>query len=218
MFLGHFGVGLALKRVAPRTSLGTATAAAQWLDLMWPIFLLVGLEHVRIDPGNTVVTPLDFYDYPWSHSLLMALVWGAVFGGLYLAVTHRRQASLWLGAAVLSHWALDWIVHRPDLPLTPWGAARAGLGLWNSVPATVVLEFGVFGAGVWLYTRSTRPRDRIGSVGFWLYILVLAGIYCANLFGSPPPDARTLALVALAVWLFPVWAAWCDRHRTLVHD
>src|ERR1022692_770034 len=137
MFLGHYAAALAVKRAAPRTSLGTLTAAAQWPDLIWPIFLLAGWESVRLDPGNTAFTPLAFDRYPISHSLTAALGWGAILGGLYAWNTGRRQAGMWIGLTVFSHWVLDWIAHRADLQVAPFVALRTGLGLWNSVPATV---------------------------------------------------------------------------------
>jgi membrane-bound metal-dependent hydrolase YbcI (DUF457 family) len=214
MFLGHFAVGLALKRVAPRTSLGALTAAAEWLDLLWPILLLLGWERVRIEPGNTALTPLAFDSYPISHSLAMAAAWGILLGGLYLLRTGRPGAALWIGVAVVSHWVLDWITHRPDLPLLPGYPTKVGLALWNSIPATVVVESTMFAAGVWIYVRTTRACDRMGSINFWVYVLALATIYVANLVGPPPPNPRAVAIVTLGLWAVPLWAAWIDRHRT----
>jgi membrane-bound metal-dependent hydrolase YbcI (DUF457 family) len=214
MFLGHFAVGLALKRLAPRTSLGVLTAAAEWLDLLWPILLLVGWERVRIEPGNTALTPLAFDSYPISHSLAMSVVWGMLFGGLYLVRTRRPLAAIWIGVAVVSHWVLDWITHRPDLPLFPGSPTKVGLGLWNSIPATVVVESAMFAAGVWIYVRTTRARDRMGSINLWLYVMTLAAIFVGNLVGPPPPNPRAVAIVTLGLWVVPFWAAWIDRHRT----
>jgi len=215
MFIGHFAVGFALKRASPRTSLGWFIAAAQLLDLLWPCFLLLGWERVRIDPGNTPMTPLAFDSYPYSHSLLMACVWAVVLSALYFSRTHLRTAALWIGAAVVSHWVLDFITHRPDLPLTPWSSARVGLGLWYSVAATIVVELAMFAAALWIYVRTTRARDAIGRAAFWAFVLFLIVAYVANIAGPPPPDVRSLAVVALAVWLFPFWSAWFDRHRTV---
>jgi membrane-bound metal-dependent hydrolase YbcI (DUF457 family) len=224
MFIGHFGVGFALKRVAPRTSLGVLIAAPQVLDLLWPWFLLLGWERVRIDPGNTAVTPLAFDSYPISHSLLMAAVWGLALALLYIqfgkangtgaGATYRRRVAVWLAIAVVSHWVFDWITHRPDMPIVPWSDTKVGLGLWNSVPGTVIVEAVIYAAGVWIYARTTRARDRMGAINFWIYVVVLAAIYAGNLLGPPPPDPRSLALVAIGLWLFPLWAAWVDRHRS----
>lgn len=213
MFLGHYAVALGAKPFAPRTSLGTLAAAAVALDLIWPLLVLAGIERVRIVPGATAFTPLDFEFYPWSHSLLMALAWAALFGALYLAVRRDRCGALVVAALVASHWALDVLVHRPDLPLLPGGGVRIGLGLWNSVPASVALELGLFALGAWLYERASRARDTIGRRA-WVALLAAALlIFAGNAFGPPPPDARAIAWTGLAQWLFVAWAAWIDHHR-----
>ena len=166
MFIGHFGIALAAKRAAPRTSLGVLVAAAQLLDLIWPPLVLAGIEKVRIEPGNTRFTPLDFESYPWSHSLLMAALWSIVAAAAYWAAKRYRRGALVIGLAVFSHWLLDFITHRPDLPLYPGSRVYAGLGLWNSVPATIIVEGAIFALGVWLYAASTRSKDKYGSGGF----------------------------------------------------
>ena len=216
MFIGHFAVGFALKRVAPRTSLGILTAASQTLDLLWPLFLLLGWERVRIDPGNTAFTPLAFDSYPISHSLVMAIVWGAVFALVYFVRTRLRTAAIWIAIAVVSHWVLDWITHRPDMPIAPWSDVKLGLGLWNSIPATIIAESAMFAAGVWIYARTTQARDRMGRANFWAYVVALAVIYLSNVLSPPPPDAHTLAFFALGLWLLPAWAASFDRHRAVL--
>lgn len=213
MFLGHFGVALAAKKVAPGVSLGTTIFAAEFLDAVWPLFLIAGVEHVAIVPGITRMSPLDLTDYPWSHSLAMALAWSALFALAYYALRRRRAYALWLGALVASHWLLDWIVHRPDLPLAPGAQGRYGLGLWNSLPATLAVELGIFGAGVALYAASTRPVDRTGRIAFWLLAATLAAAWVGAAFGPPPPSVPVLAYSALAGYLFMAWGWWADRHR-----
>jgi membrane-bound metal-dependent hydrolase YbcI (DUF457 family) len=214
MFIGHWGVGLALKRAAPTTSLGILLVASQFLDLLWPMFVLAGWERVRIDPGNTAFTPLDFESYPLTHSLLLSCVWAALVAGVYYLATRRGRVAGWLAVGVVSHWVLDFITHRPDLPLTPGaGSARVGLGLWNSIPGTLVVETAIFAAGVVLYARTTRARDRIGSIGFAAFVIVLLLIYAANLLGPPPPSAKGIGVAGLLLWLFPLWGWWFDRHR-----
>ena len=213
MFIGHFAVALAARRAAPRTSLGWLFAACQLSDLIWPVLLLAGVESAHIEPGNTAVTPLAFDHYPWSHSLLMTIAWGIVLGGIYLGLRGDRRAALVLAAVVVSHWVLDWISHRPDLPLTPWGDTRVGLGLWNSVIATVVVEGLLFAIGVRMYSRFTAPRDRTGRVAWVSLVLFLALIYVANIFGPPPTSMTAVAVSALAIWLLVWWAAWADGHR-----
>ena len=145
MFIGHFAVGFAAKRFAPRSSEAVLLAAPVLADMLWPVFLLLGWEQVRIDPGNTRYTPLDFVSYPWSHSLLMLCVWATVFGGTYYAITRYRAGAIAIWIGVVSHWVLDWVTHRPDMPLYP-GGALYGLGLWNSIAGTMGVEFLMFAA------------------------------------------------------------------------
>ena len=211
MFLGHFAVGLAMKRVAPRTSLGVLVTAPQLLDLLWPLFLMAGLERVRIDPGNTAVTPLAFDSYPYSHSLLMAVVWAALFAWSF--ARRDRVLAPWLAGAVVSHWVLDWITHRPDMPLLPGAGPKLGLGLWNSVSGTTAVEGAMLAAALWVYVRTTRARDGVGRWAFVIWMTTLVAIFVGNLVGPPPPDVQTLTVAALGLWVFPVWAWWFDRHR-----
>jgi uncharacterized membrane protein YhaH (DUF805 family) len=212
VFLGHFGVGFGAKAAAPKTSLGTLFLAAQFVDLLWPTFLLLGVEHARIDPGATVVTPLDFTDYPWSHSLIAGIGWGLLFAAVYFLVRRYRAGAIVAGAAVLSHWLLDLVVHRPDLPLL-FSGPKVGLGLWNSLPATLLVELAIFLGGLAVYVRTTRPRDRTGTIALWLLVGFLAAVYLANVFGPPPPDIRAVAIAGQAQWLLIAWGYWIDRHR-----
>ncbi|HEV8238495.1 MAG TPA: hypothetical protein VGS57_03925 [Thermoanaerobaculia bacterium] len=214
MFLGHFAVGLAAKRVAPRVSLGTLFAAAQLADLLWPVFLLVHAEHVLIRPGATAATPLVFTSYPYSHSLAALAVWAALFAAGYAAIRrHGWTAPLVLFALVLSHWVLDWVMHVPDLPLTLTGPARLGLGVWRSLPLTLALELLTFAAGTVIYLRATAPRDRIGRIGLYALLTLLLLIYFASVFGPPPPSDRAIAWSGIGMWLLVAWGAWVDRHR-----
>jgi hypothetical protein len=212
MFIGHFGVALAAKRLAPRTSLGLLVFAAAFLDLIWPIFLLLGFEHVRVVPGITKVQPFDFYDYPFSHSLTMTLRWALAVGLIYFLVRRYVRGAWVLAALVISHWVLDFVVHRPDLPLWP-GGPKLGLGLWNSWPGSISAELLLFGVGIYFYLRATRARDRVGAWAVWSLIALLSLGWLATLFGPPPPDTHQLAIGALAIWITVPWAAWADAHR-----
>ena len=218
MFIGHFGVAFAAKKVAPETSLGTLILAAQFLDFLWPFFLLLGIEHVRIAPGITRVSPLDFTDYPISHSLLMAIVWALVLGAMYYALRRNMRSAWVVGAAVLSHWVLDFIVHRPDLQLYPGGSARVGLGLWNSWMATIAAEVFCFGAGLWIYLSCTRARDNAGRYGFWALAAFLFFGWLSTLFAGAPPGVTALAWGGMAMWLVAPWGWWADSHRAIAHS
>ncbi len=216
MFLGHYGVAFAAKRVAPRTSLGALSFAAQFLDELWPILLLLGVEHVKIVPGLMAASPMDFTSYPYSHSLLMAIVWGILIGGAYYLLRRYGRGAWIIGALVVSHWFLDVPMHRADLPLWPGASSpKVGWGLWNSIPVTYVIELAIYVIGIAVYLRATRARDRIGSWGLWTYILVLAILFVAS-NGSPPPSERALAWTASGIWLFVPWAWWVDKHRDYV--
>jgi hypothetical protein len=216
MFLGHMAVGLAAKGMEPRPSLATWFMAVQLVDLVWPAMLLAGLEHVRIAPGITAFTPLDFYDYPITHSLIGGIGWAAIFGGLWLAgargatpaTVSRSRTAVLLSLGVLSHWVLDAVSHRPDVPVLPHGPF-VGLGLWNSIPATLGVELTMFAAGLVIYLRRGAPGTR--RLSFWLLIAFLVVVYFGAAFGPPPPDVHTLAVSALAAWLLVPWAWWADR-------
>jgi len=190
--------------------------AAQFLDLLWPIFLLLGWERVAIDPGNTAVTPLDFVRYPLSHSFLAALGWASLFSAAYIWLTKNKSGALWLWALVLSHWLLDAVTHRPDLPWYPGSRTLVGLGLWNSRPATLVVETMIFFWGATVYHRTTIPKDRAGMIGFSTLIWFLFFVYLSNLFGPPPPDAHTVAILGLSQWMLILGCRWIDRHRSTV--
>lgn len=216
MLLGHFAVGLAGKRFAPRASLATLLFAAMFLDFLWPLFLLFGWEHVRVEPGITAMTPLAFTHYPWSHSLHMTLFWSGLVGIIFRAITRDSHGAVWVGCAVASHWVLDFVTHAPDLPLWPTGP-KVGLGLWNSIAATVIIELLMFIAGLWLYLRVTRPRGRRGRLSLWLMVVALTVLYFGNLRPIPAGvSERTIGLMGLALWLFLPWAWWIESTRRTV--
>lgn len=217
MFIGHFGVGLGAKKAAPSISLGTLFLAAQFLDLLWPTFLLLGWEHVEIQPGITKMTPLNFTHYPISHSLLMACVWGLVIGLAFFLIKRKFQRAIILGLCVVSHWVLDFVVHRPDLPLYPGNSSLVGLGLWNNVPLEIVIEGLIFFTGLLLYLQATTSKNKVGTYGFWAMIIFLIIIHIGNLFGSPPPSATAIAWVGESQWLVVIWAYWVDHNRSAKH-
>ena len=215
MFLGHQGLALAAKRIAPKTSFGTLFLATQFADCLWPIFLILGWEHVRIAPGITRMTPLDFTSYPWSHSLLLDAIWAVSFGAVYFALRRYNIGAWVLAAGVLSHWLLDWISHRPDMPLSPWSQQKYGLGLWNSVFGTVAAELLLFFGGLFLYLKGTKAKDRTGTYALWGFVVLMVVIWLVAVFGPPPPSENALKFSGLSIWLVVAWAYWIDRHREL---
>lgn len=214
MFIGHFAVGFAAKRAVPRASLAVLFAAAQFADLLWPVLVAIGAETVRIAPGTTAFTPLDFVSYPWSHSLVMLVIWGVAFGAVTRPRGNSATALFVIVALVVSHWILDFITHRPDMPLYP-GGPTYGLGLWNSVGATLIVELAMFAAGVAVYTRSTRALDATGKWSFFVFVLFLLLVYGANIIGGPPPSVTAVWVAGLLGGvLLMVWSWWFDRHRS----
>ena len=213
MFIGHFALGFAAKRVAPRVSLPVLFLAAQLADVIWPVLLLSGLETVRIAPGITVVTPLDFISYPYSHSLLTLAVVGIALGAVCARIAGGRTTFVVVAGLVVSHWLLDFVSHRPDMPLYP-GSAKYGLSLWNSLPATLAVELVMFAAGVWIYSAATAPRDGIGRWSLVAMAAFLVAVYAGNLAGGPPPSVTAIEIAGIAgAVLIVVWSWWTDRHR-----
>jgi hypothetical protein len=214
MFIGHFAVGFAAKRFAPRASLGWLIAAALFLDLVWPLLVLAGIETVRIDPGNTAFTPLDFVYYPWSHSAVMTVVWAALVAGAFQWKVGYWRGTVAIAAGVASHWLLDAVSHRPDMPLAPGLQTKVGLGLWNHIAATAAVEIAMLLVALALYARATRPSNPAGQYGYWSFVGLLAFLYAGAIHGEPPPNVTVLLLTALSAWLAVWWAAWLDRNRT----
>jgi len=214
MFVGHYAVGLAAKRFAPAVSIGTCFLAAQLADLIWPNLVLAGIEILEIDPGNTAMTPLNFVSYPYSHSLVALSVWAVLMAVLYrLTRGLRPVAMITVAGLVLSHWVLDVVSHRPDMPLTLGGSTLLGLGLWSSVPATLLVETLMLAIGVTLYSQQTSPRDRVGTWALYGLVAFLLVVMVANALGPPPPSVAAVAWSAQAMWLLVAWGYWIDRHR-----
>jgi hypothetical protein len=214
MFIGHYALAFGAKKIAPAMSLGTLFLACQFADLLWPTLVALGIEVVEIDPGNTLVTPLNFVRYPYSHSFVMLVLWSGLFALTYRAIRGWHPVAIaTIAALVFSHYVLDVISHRPDMPITVSGARRIGFGLWNHPGATLAVELAIFSAGLTLYLSVTRARDAIGRIGFWALAGVLVAIYVAALYGPPPPSVAAVSASGHLLWLFVIWAYWVDRHR-----
>jgi membrane-bound metal-dependent hydrolase YbcI (DUF457 family) len=213
MFIGHFGTGLAAKKIYEKPSLGTLFFAAQFVDLLWPLFILMGIEKVKIEPGNTVFTPLNFVYYPYSHSLLAAIFWALLFGAIYYLFKKNFKTSLLLGVLVVGHWVLDFLSHRADLPLVPWSDYKVGLGLWNSLPFTIIVEGLIFCTGAWFYISYAKAKNKTGFYRIWGLLIFLVVIYINNIFASPPPAEATIGWVGLSQWLIIAWGYWIDKKR-----
>ena len=211
MFIGHFAAGMMAKKVQPSISLGTLFLAAQFLDLLWPTLLLLDVEHVAIAPGISKVTPLDFTDYPISHSLLIVIGWSLIFSVVYYLISKNRTGSILLGTLVLSHWILDLVVHIPDLPLYPGDSPKVGLGLWNSTLLTNLAEGVIFISGIWIYLKTKKELSQKVNAWFWSLVVFLLIIHVINFIGPPPPSVNAIAWAGHLQWLFVPWAWWADR-------
>ena len=213
MFIGHFGAGFAGKKFSKSASLGTYLMAAQWIDLIWPIFVLLGIEKVEIEPGISSVTPLDFTYYPFTHSLFGVLIWAVLFGIVYFLIKKNTRIAIILGLLVLSHWVLDLFVHIPDLPIFPGLDIKVGFGLWNSFAATLIIEGLVFTIGLYLYLKFTKAKNKTGTFALWGLVVFLVAIYISNLLGPPPESTEAIGIVGNAQWLIILWGYWIDKNR-----
>ncbi len=218
MMIGHYGVALALKRAEPKLSLGTLFLAVQLVDVLWGAFVLLGWERVSVSPGFTAVSPFQFVSFPLSHSLAAGVGWGIVAAGLFYSwptrdTSRHARAALLVGLAVLSHWPLDVIVHVPDLPLAGDASTKVGLALWDSLPATLAAELGVFAVGLALFLTAHRSKRRPFRVGRLAVLFgVLALVTVGAVFGPPPPSGTVAAVGALVMLPgLALLAGWADR-------
>jgi len=200
MFTGHLAVGLIGKRIEPGISLGAFTFAALLADLILFPLLMAGAESVS--------------DIGYSHSLLMDAVWAALLAAAYYLWRRYRRGAWLLFAAVLSHWVLDVISHRPDMPLAPGTPWRIGLGLWNSFPATLAVEGGLWLIAIVAYVRASRAKTWVGVYVFWLGIALSTLLWLGNIRAGMDPDPIRAGIGGLAVFsILIAWACWMNRAR-----
>jgi hypothetical protein len=215
MFVGHYGPAFALKRVAPETSMLGLGIGVQLVDIAWAIFIFTGIEQVRIIPGFTESNSLDLHYIPYTHGLISALLWSLAGGLVAWLVAKRASPRIFVAIAlsIASHWILDLLMHRPDLPI--YGdSMKVGLGLWNYRWPAFIAEIIVLGAGLLYYARGSRPKDAIGRFGPIAMFVALTGTQLFNLLVSPtstPVDTAAGALISFVV--IPVVMAFVDRHR-----
>ena len=204
MFVGHYGVSFATKKVDASIPLWVLFLAVQWLDVVWAPLVLLGIEKVRIVPGFTATNPLDLYYMPYTHSLVAALVWSAAAAGAYhLLRRTTTRTSFLVGLAVFSHWILDFVVHRPDLPLYD-NTAKVGLGLWDHRALAFGLEAALLLGGMAAFLRA-RPTRRSAIIMFGG---VMLGVHAYVFFGPPPTSpaaAASTALAAYGIFALVIW-------------
>ncbi len=220
MFVGHFSAGLLAKRAAPGLSLGTAVFAAILADIMGPLLVMAGVERIEFGSGRGAANYYHAIDVAFSHSLVTTLVWAVILAGLYLLTRRDRQGNRFsaalLIAAVVSHWVLDVVSHRPDMPLAPGVSTVLGLGLWGSVGATVVVEGGLWLAALFVYVRASRSVSSAGRWVFWSGAFILTLFWYNNIAGLPPSRPADAPMASLIFFLLATaWAYWMNRARRM---
>ena len=215
MFIGHFGLSFAAKKAAPQVSLGTLFIATQFVDILWPFLLVFDIEKVAIVPGYTKMNAFEFLYYPYTHSLFMGVVWGAVLGIIYWLIKRDKRGAIVVGFCVLSHWFLDLFVHVADLPLSPFGEYKAGFGLWNHVAIELIVETILFLTGTYIYATFTRAKNKVGKWGLWTLIILLLIITLSNTFGPTPPDSIMILFFSFVILMGLIISLsyWTDKNR-----
>lgn len=215
MFVGHYGPSFAIKGVQPAIPLWLLFIAVQLVDVGWSVLILLGIERARIVPGITASNPFDLYYMPYTHSLVAAVLWAVAAGvlGKYLLGLRKWAIAAWIGAAVFSHWVLDWLVHRPDLPLYD-DTMKVGLGIWNYPALALALEALLLFGGMFLYMRRTTAINVLGRFGPPAFGVVMIAIQSYVFFGPPPASVGQLAITALVSYIvFAAVIRWLDGQR-----
>jgi hypothetical protein len=223
MFAGHYGIAFGAKPAAKQVPLWVWFIAVQWLDVIWSLLVLAGIEKVRIVPGFTEANTLDLYYMPYTHGLPGAIVLSLIFGGVVgmFIKGNRGTTILLVAAASFSHWVLDLVVHVPDLPLYD-NSAKVGFGLWRNVALSFPLELIVLGLGAWLYARAAGFASTRGRYAFWGFVAVLAVLQVVANFGSAPSSPESMAITALGLYLglalLAAWVEWFAFNTAIAAD
>lgn len=218
MFLGHLALAFAAKRAAPRTSLGTLIFAALLPDVIWIALVFAGVERMRIPVGAgpaAAAAAIGVVSWPWSHSLLMVLLWATAAAAIHRARTGYRAGTLAVFALVASHWILEALTHRSDLPIAPGLSARVGAGLGAIPAAMIALHAAVFFVGLALYLDLTRPVRWEGRFGLLAMVAFACFLFLGSTSGAAPPGPRVLIATTMVTWAFIPWGGWVDRFRRI---
>jgi LexA-binding, inner membrane-associated putative hydrolase len=221
MLVGHLAVGMVAKRVEPKISLGTLVLAAMLVDFLWCVFMVAGIDQVQFKPGRGAANYFVPINIAMSHSLLTTVIGASVLAGAYFLRRRYPRGAWVIFAVVLSHWLLDFIAHKPDMPLAPGLPWVFGLGLWTSIPATLIVEGGFWLLAIIIYVRATRAKNRAGLYAFWVVAALLTLIWYNNIAGPPPPNPKTAGISSFIFFsLVVAWAYWMNRLRLadLQHD
>jgi len=215
MFIGHFGVALMAKPIAPKISLGTLMLASWLPDLLAFVFLMAGIEHFSVQPGITAGNPLNVYDIPLSHSLAMDVVWGGLLAGTYFTFQRYMRGTVIIFLTVISHWLLDLVSHRPDITLAPGVNIYVGLGLYDSVRATLIVEGLLWLIGVAFYAYTTHAEKKSAAYAFWGVVVIVTVLWASGIAGPPPPNIASVEITNVIIFsLVLAWSYWIDRTRS----
>jgi hypothetical protein len=220
MFIGHYGVSFAARSTQTRVPLWVWFIAVQWMDIVWSVLVLLGIEKLRIVPGFTQANSFDLYYMPYTHGLPGSVLLSLVFGVIVALSTsgNRVTTILLVAAASFSHWVLDLVVHVHDLPLYD-NAAKVGFGLWRHVVLSLPLELIILGLGAWLYARTTTFASATGRYVLWVFVFFLAALQVYANFGPPPSSPEAMAVTTFASYLaLALLAVWVERMATLSTD
>ena len=217
MFAGHYGISFAMKPEDRRVPLWVWFIAAQWLDVVWSVLVLMGVEKLSIVPGFTRANALDLYYMPFSHGLPGAILLSLIFAGMVALFTsgHRVRTAMLIATASFSHWVLDLIVHIPDLPLFG-NSHKVGLGLWRHVALSFPLELIILFLGALMYARAMTFASIKGRYAFWGFVAFLAVVQFAINFGPPPPSPRGLAITSFILYAVLALLADVVERRSMV--
>ena len=224
MFVGHYSVSFALKKTDRNISLGMLFLAVQFVDILWAIFVLLGIEKVRITPGFTESNSLDLYYIPYTHSLPAAILWSLLLAGIFYFYHSANKESAFrisaaMGLAVFSHFVIDLLVHKQDLPMIG-NSFKIGFGLWDYRWYAFITETGILFAGFWLYLQATTGTGFSGKYGMWIYIAFLQMVNIINFFFNPPPTNSNIAAISALASYFALAAIafWLDKKRNYLED
>ena len=206
MFVGHYAAALAAKAVQPKAPFWTYVLGAQLVDVAWGGLVLAGVEKMSLDPqlpGN----PLVLSHMPYTHSLPAAVAWSLAAGlAAFFLLKLPRAAAIAVGLVVLSHWGLDFLVHRPDLPLG-FGGPKVGLGWWNHPAPEQALEMGLLAiaATAWGWRRGLQGHSGWSAP---LFVVLLISLQLISILLPPAGGPSHMVIASLSAYGLATLFAW----------
>lgn len=211
MYAGHMALGLAIKARAPDVSSAAIVWGVVFLDLLNGVFVFAGLDQVVPDPSAGPYLFFDLRFIDWDHSLLMAVLWSAVWALLFLKAG-RRAAGV-AAVAAFSHFVADWLMHNSDMALFPFAETHLGLGLWGRLGVWSWVLEGLFCLGLCAY--AWRAQARRGVNWAWPSAVIAVMFFSLTPWFSPmqllaahvPADlaGRLGGVLVASGFLLPGW-------------